>query len=245
MKQYEAVAQAMRRNGGYATLGDLYRIVPGIEECAWGTKTPFASIRRILQVHSNLFFRIEPGLWALVDEKAHVLRQLGLPLDEARPRPQEFSHSYYQGLVVQLGNLRKHPTHVPPQDRNKQFLSETLGSIASLSQLPPFTYENLMARAKSADVIWLNPRQFPEAFFEIEHTTDIQSSLLRFLDFQDFRAKFFIVSSDARRREYESKLSYSAFSPIRGNVKFLDYESLSLLHSKTMESASIVDQFGL
>jgi hypothetical protein len=49
MKQYEAVIQALRRNGGYGTLGWLYQVamkIPGVE---WKTKTPFASIRRIVQ----------------------------------------------------------------------------------------------------------------------------------------------------------------------------------------------------
>jgi hypothetical protein len=47
MKQYEAVIQAMVEIGGYATLGELYHVVPKIPDYKWETKTPFASIRRI------------------------------------------------------------------------------------------------------------------------------------------------------------------------------------------------------
>lgn len=43
MKQHEAVEQAMRTYGGYATLGHLYQSVLKISGCEWGTKTPFAS----------------------------------------------------------------------------------------------------------------------------------------------------------------------------------------------------------
>ncbi|MDA8325306.1 MAG: hypothetical protein M0033_03715, partial [Nitrospiraceae bacterium] len=64
MKQHEAVIKVMEDNGGYATLGLLYQGVPKIEECAWKTKTPFASIRRIVQ-DDRFFFKIKPGLWAL------------------------------------------------------------------------------------------------------------------------------------------------------------------------------------
>ena len=49
MKQYEAVIQVMKSNGGYSTLGNLYQEVFKIEKVKWGTKTPFASIRRIVQ----------------------------------------------------------------------------------------------------------------------------------------------------------------------------------------------------
>ena len=64
MKQYDAVIEVMKANGGYSTLGHLYAEalrVPGVQ---WKTKTPFASIRRIVQ-DERFFFKIRPGLWAL------------------------------------------------------------------------------------------------------------------------------------------------------------------------------------
>ncbi len=77
MKQHEAVAQAMRENGGYATLGYLYQSVLKISDCEWGTKTPFASIRRIVQEDSK-FLKIKPGLWALTAERDVVLKKFSL-----------------------------------------------------------------------------------------------------------------------------------------------------------------------
>jgi hypothetical protein len=74
MNQYEAVLLAMKQNGGYATLGQLYQSAPKIPESKWGTKTPFATIRRIVQEHDE-FFKIRPGLWALTSEKEKVLRE--------------------------------------------------------------------------------------------------------------------------------------------------------------------------
>ena len=35
MKQHEAVIEAMKREGGYATLARLYQVVPAITECEW------------------------------------------------------------------------------------------------------------------------------------------------------------------------------------------------------------------
>jgi len=63
----------MKQNGGYATLGQLYQIAPNIPGSEWKTKTPFASIRRIVQVRDE-FFKIRPGLWALTSEKENVMR---------------------------------------------------------------------------------------------------------------------------------------------------------------------------
>lgn len=48
MKQNEAVILALENLGGLATLGQLYQETMKIENCTWKTKTPFASIRRIV-----------------------------------------------------------------------------------------------------------------------------------------------------------------------------------------------------
>ncbi len=61
MKQYEAVILTLEKLGGVATLGQLYQEVLKIEDCKWNTKTPFASIRRIVQTNENIF-KIKPGL---------------------------------------------------------------------------------------------------------------------------------------------------------------------------------------
>lgn len=46
MKQYEQVIDVMRKRGGYATLGYLNQ---NVDVSKWGTRTPYASIRRIVQ----------------------------------------------------------------------------------------------------------------------------------------------------------------------------------------------------
>ena len=59
--QEQQVIDALREQGGYATLGELYHLV---DTRLWATKTPNETIRRIVQV-SNEIFKIQPGLWAL------------------------------------------------------------------------------------------------------------------------------------------------------------------------------------
>ena len=58
MKQYEAVIQTLERLGGIATLGQLNQEVFKIKDCEWKTKTPFASIRRIVQENENRYYRM-------------------------------------------------------------------------------------------------------------------------------------------------------------------------------------------
>jgi hypothetical protein len=229
MKQYEAVILAMQQIGGYATLGQLYQAVPKTPDCTWTTKTPFASIRRIVQTH-DVFFKIHPGLWALTAEKEKVLRIFSG--EQMQDREREYSHYFFQGLVVEIGNLKGFETFVPPQDKNKPFAQQKLGNVTTLSKLHEFSFADILRKAQSIDVAWFNTRRFPNSFFEIEHSTDIYNSLLKYVEFQDFRTNFYIVADSQRRAEFESKILQSAFVPIKPFVKFWDYDSVVDLHTK-------------
>ena len=232
MKQYEAVIEALKQNGGFATLGWLYKTVPQIEGVEWKTKTLFASIRRIVQ-DERFFFKIRPGLWALREFKNR------LPFEaDARAKTQngkEFNHSYFQGLLVEIGNLSRFETFVPNQDRNRKFLETPLRELTSIPNCYSFTYEILVRRAKTVDVVWFNERKLPNSFFEVEHSTDIQNSLLKYFELQDFNAQFRIVADQTRFREFESRLAYSAFRSIAERVKFLSYEAVSEMHSRMVQ----------
>lgn len=245
MKQHEAVIKAMKENGGYATLGHLYRTATKIPGSSWGTKTPFASIRRIVQVYPEYFFKIRPGLWALTSEKERVLGVFNLSGKPTPEKVEQFNHSYYQGLLLQIGNFKKFETFVPNQDKNKSFLEGKLSDISTLKVFPDFTYDRLLTRAKTVDVTWFNERGFPHAFFEVEHSTDIRNSLQKFVQFQDFRVKFRIVADEARRKEYERWREDINFSPIKSEVEFLNYENLSAWHTKTAEIVALEENINL
>ena len=139
-------------------------------------------------------------------------------------------------IEVKIGNLRGFQTFVPAQDKNKPFSQKKLGEVANLSDFYKFTYEKVLRQASTIDVTWFNERRYPASFFEIEHSTDIQRSLLKFMEFQDFRVEFRIVADGHRKAEFESKLSLTAFAPIKKLVKFWDYDAVSTLHSKMSET---------
>jgi len=236
MNQRDAVIEAMKANGGYATLGFLYREALRIPDVKWGTKTPFKSINRIVQ-DSHYFFRVRPGLWALNEAKNK------LPEDVGTRRKPESDHTYYQGLLVELGNLRKQATFVPKQDRGKTFLGKHLGEIATLDDIYPFTYDEIVRRARTVDVIWFNEKKMPTEFIEIENTTDINGALLKFTNFMPFFAVFRIVAPSARKREFESKIGQPIFKDIGLRTKFSSYELVSDLHSRASEIAVMEERW--
>ncbi len=237
MKQHEAVIQTLENLGGIATLGQLNQEVFKIKGCEWGTKTPFATIRRIVQLRPEIY-KLRPGLYGLLkykykNEAKGIFEET--PKNKNSKEVLEFNHSYYQGLLIQLGNLKNLDTFVPNQDKNKIFLNQSLESIRSLKTIPEYTYPKLVQRSSTIDVIWFNDRKMPHSFFEVEHSTDIQNSLLKFNDLQDFHVRMVIVADKSRKQEYESKIKYSSFKEIQQRVKFLDYEGLSKQYEALVE----------
>jgi hypothetical protein len=246
MNQIEAVFEAMNKMGGYSTLGDLYRTTLKIPDCVWKAKDPYANIRRIVQTNKE-FFRIKPGLWGLSSQKENILDELGLANANSGNNTDEnrFTHSYYQGLLGQVGSLRGFNTYFPHQDKNKRFLQNKLSDISTLNSLYSFTYDFYVNKAKSIDVIWFNERKFPDSFFEIEHSKNISNSLLKYLNFQDFKVNFFIVADSVRETDYKSKISQYVFRPIVKNTHFLDYDSLSKIHAREQELFLLKERSGM
>lgn len=243
MTQAEAVILTLEKLGGIATLGQLNQEVFKIKECEWKTKTPFASIRRIVQLNKNIY-KIKPGLYALKSFQKELEAKGFFIESEKNANSKEmlmFNHSYYQGLLLEIGNLKLKKTFVPNQDKNKLFLHQTLGDIRTLDNLPKFSYDFLVQRSSTIDVIWFNDRNMLDSLFEVEHSTDIQNSLLKFNDLQDFYTNMYIVADKKRKDEYNKKIAYSSFTDLTKNkrVKFLSYDNLIELYNMEIKKQSL------
>jgi len=236
MKQYEAVIRVMEENGGFASLSYLYENALKVPGVVWKTKTPFATIRRIVQ-DNRFFFKVKPGLWALKTYKNKLPIEIISLIEEDKEIGNEgkFTHSYYQGMIVEIGNIKGFKTYVPPQDKNKRFLNKPLKELVNLEDIFKFTYEDIIQRVQSIDVFWFNERRFPSSIFEIEHTTDFKNALLKFIELQDFNVQMYIVSYKERQKEFLSKIEFSGFKPIKGKANFISYEEVSQWHAKVYE----------
>ena len=98
MKQYEAVIETLDRLGGVATLADLNREVFKIKDCEWKTKTPFASIRRIVQQTKGIY-KIKPGLYVL-EKNRNLNEDKGILVETEKNKDSDnvrmFNNTYYQ-----------------------------------------------------------------------------------------------------------------------------------------------------
>lgn len=235
MNQKDYVIDAMQQNGGYATFQQLNQ---RIDFSSWGTKTPYASVRRIVQTNKE-FFRIAAGLWGLSENKKEILKKLDI-CETDKTSVESFTHGYIQGIISEIGNLRGLSTYVPPQDKNRSFLERKLSDVVSVHHIFDFTYYEIVKFAKTVDVIWFNERKLPNAFYEVEHTTNIKNSLNKFYELQDFRAKFYIVAPKERKKQYDDIISSSIYKEIKNIVSFVSYDTLIKQYEKeaiTIEGA--------
>ncbi len=234
MTQEQQVIDTLRNQGGYATLRRLNEVM---DFSTWKTKTPEASVRRIVQI-SDAIFRIQPGLWALEESRDKVLKKFNITESDSKSIEQ-FNHAYYQGLLIEIGHYRNSSTYVPPQDQHRLFLDKELGDITDHKLIPQFTFEALLRKARTVDVIWFNERNMPTHFYEVEHTTDIKNSLSKFYELQDFFSSFYIVANVHRENEFNDKINASIFSPIKSRVKFITYDKVASLHSNLSQQVHL------
>ncbi len=244
MKQYEAVIEALESLGGIATLGELNSEVFKIKDCEWKTKTPFASIRRIVQQTKGIY-KIRPGLYGL-EKYRKWIEDRGIIVENEKNKDsynvKMFNHTYYQGILLLIGKYHNMQTFIPHQDSNRQFYDgRRLSDLSTLDEQPPYSFPHMVKRSSTIDTIWFNGRNMPHSFFEVEHSTDIQNSLLKFNDLQDFYVRMAIVADIKRKPEFEAKMHFHAFDDLRLNrrVSFLSYDALIKQYEMELEKQSL------
>jgi hypothetical protein len=122
-------------------------------------------------------------------------------------------------------------TYIPNQDKNKQFLDIQLKDIAHTADMYDFSYPRLVKYAKTVDVVWFNERKMPCAFFEIEHTTDMKNSFIKYYELQDFNSSFYIIAEERKRQRFNDLLDQSIFVVMKNRIQFRSYEMLAQIHS--------------
>ncbi|GAH66946.1 unnamed protein product [marine sediment metagenome] len=124
-------------------------------------------------------------------------------------------------------------------------MGRNLGDIITIKKFYEFSYDSIVKKAQTIDVSWFNLRKMPEYFFEVEYSTNFQDKLLKFNELQDFNSEFFIIADSIRKKEFEDKISLSAFKEIMKRVNFMDFTSLSEWHSNEYKISSIRRDYNL
>lgn len=233
----EAIEKVMLENGYYAPLQLIYKEFE--KHRPFSGLTPLNTIQERVQ-RDKRFTRIGLGVYALteyLDKLPRVIEPKTVAEKSGR------RHAEIQGMIIEIGNMKGFDTYTP--DRSKVFANKELGNIATIKECPNFTYEKIVHSIKFCDVIWFNPRGFPDRMFEVEDSTDFRGSLVKFAELQDFKTSFNLVASAERKVKYDREVSKSAFKNIVDRCRFVGYADIEQYYSASLNYHKISHELAL
>ncbi|GHV09639.1 hypothetical protein AGMMS50229_20100 [Campylobacterota bacterium] len=237
MTYSDAIEAVMANNNYFAPLKLLYKEIWKYKNRSKIVgKTVNNTIQERVQ-RDKRFIKIGLGVYALAD-KIHLLEKSAVPTndkDRAKTR-----HIEMQGMLLETGNSKNDVEETYTNDKKCAFNNKSLGSLATLKTVPPFTYEKIVKESVSfMDVVWFNQRGFPSKAFEVESSTNFRDAFVKFMELQDFITEFCCVSPLERKTKFDRELDKTAFLPIRNRVRFLSYEAIESDYKHSLERTHI------
>ena len=154
----------------------------------------------------------------------------------------DFNHSQIQTFIGSIGTMKGYDVWVPANDRNK--LDWTLSDKFPCRDELPRRYAAINDVIREIDVLWLRRGSSEmSAMFEIEHSTQVYSGLLRFNDLHliepHLKAKFSIVAKEVRRALFLRQISRPTFklSGLGEVCNFLEYKDVYSWFDRTRGTA--------
>lgn len=167
--------------------------------------------------------------------------ELEVPIRIPEINVKKLQHFDIQGILLELGNLLGYATYVA--DPAKEYKNTTLGNLATLKEIPEFTYRRLLDTVKNIDVIWFD-EEFPKYCFEIEHTTGVTMGLLMLYQIRKITdAKFFIIAPQDIISKFRTEISKDPFHQIKQRYTFRSYSQLVEMFEQSNKYHQLKDSF--
>ncbi len=185
-------------------------------------------------------FRTQPSLFKIASTASGQEPSLvSVPVDhedeeEGKPRPNAPTHSEIQWRLLELGGNMGLSVWAPKADRHKTWNGHALKEAPRLlSKLPVHFDEASNKTIENIDVLWIQDNAIVTAF-EVEHTTQIYSGLLRMSDLitrqPTTNFSLYLVAPDNKLAKFGREVTRSTFSsgkrPLYSVCRFLPYTSL-------------------
>lgn len=194
------------------------------------------------------FLDLDIFMWLLfleVVKKEALEAKVGRGIIGEKPEidTSKLSHWDVMGLLLELGNLLGFDTYVADRAKKSKLLEKSLGEIALLNEIPPFTYQRHLETVKNVDVIWFK-EEFPAYCFEVEHTTGVTMGLLRLYQIRKFiDTKFFVIAPTEIISKFEAEIAKDPFSQIKDRYIFRSYDDLATFYEKAEAYRKLENKF--
>jgi len=241
---HKAIEQVFEDNGGIVSLNVLYRDIAKYRDITTNREWK-ATLRGILyremQQKGNIV-RIGLGVFAL-RETGHEADLFQRIIRGENVQWKRLKHADIEGILLELGNLYGYDTYTA--DAHKFFDGKPLASIATLKDLPPFTFKDLLEQIRLIDVLWFERRShaFPKFAFEVETTPEFRRALLRLYQLRDFNTILYIVANNAKQELFEKYLQYEPFNTISHRFIFLPFDKLLHIYQLRVKLAQLEEDF--
>ena len=227
-----ALISLMDDNGGIASWKYIY---DNIESYYPNIKAPRdwqAALRGVLYRELRLgqhFKRIGLGVFALLNyQEKEVIEDI--KADAVR------THSYIEGLLVELGNYENYDTYCA--DRNAVFQSNVrIDQLTTLDEFPSFTYPEIVQSAKRIDVVWFNKEgyKYPKRAIEVVNSIGtLEQSLNRMYQLKEFRTEFLVVSPKKFSNRIDRKLLQEPYLIHKERFSVIPYENVIDYHESRL-----------
>ena len=195
------------------------------------------------------FLDVDIFMWLLFSEvikkqKREKKKETFLEVEkEAEIDASSLTHWDAMGVLLELGNLLGFDTYTADPARKSKLLNKTLGEIALLKEIPPFTYQRYLDTVKNVDVIWFKD-EFPAYCFEVEHTTGVSMGLLRLYQIRNFtNALFFIIAPSNIISKFRTEITKDPFYKIKNRYNFRSYEDLVKFYKEAQNYHEVREKF--
>jgi hypothetical protein len=144
------------------------------------------------------------------------------------------SHTEIQWRLLDLGSRIGMSVWAPHSDRGRGWSGKLVGNVPRLLSKLPLQFDKItMKTIENIDVLWLEGNGIM-AGFEVEHSTQIYSGLLRMSDLMTMQPnidiKLYLVAPDDRVGKFAREIARPTFAlkrkPLHRLCRFIPYTSL-------------------
>ena len=231
MKWTDAIIEVLERHGGAATLNALYAEVPDLAAASKADdigkmvrstvellkngrgKNPKIRIKRIgLGSYALLNYEVDNNLFDAIEQDK-------LQEQTFSALPEKKLHGHLQGMLVEIGNMKNFQTYTP--DKNVVLNGKKLSEVASLDSIPRFTYDDRLDLIRQIDVVWFE-NGYPVQTFDVEHSTNFTTALLRSYQLKYFKTKCFMVADQKKANLFAKRIATKPFDEIKDDVTLVE-----------------------
>ena len=230
MTKVEAIQKVMMDNGGTASLDIIYENIEKYYPTAKLSNEWEAGIRGVLyrEIRNNKRFKkIGLSIYALEDY-----------VEEQKPNKGDIirMHSYIEGICLEIGNFKNFQTYTAdPSAAYRDNLN--LNHIATMNEVPQFSYSEIIQETKRMDVIWFNLKglYFPQKVFEVvDSIGTLNGAFNRCLQLKNFKTEFFIVAPEQHRNKFNQTMNLETYQESNDRFKFINYDEIIELYDNAL-----------